>query len=72
MSVENRLSEREVIERLRAAVTAAGGQHAWARANGFTPPYVHDVLRGRRSLATRILDALGVERVEYYRDKRRP
>ncbi len=70
MSGENHLTERDVIERLRADVARAGSAQAWAAAHGFSPPYIHDVLRGRRSLATRILDALGVERIEYYRDKR--
>jgi hypothetical protein len=63
------LTEREVMERLRAAVTSAGGQRRFAAAHGFTPAYVHDVLHGKRGLAQRILDALGIERVVSYREK---
>jgi hypothetical protein len=65
------LTETQVIERLRAAVDATGGQKAFARAHNFTPAYVHDVLHGRRAPADRILEALGLERVVIYREKER-
>ncbi len=70
--VAERITKDELMSYFRAAVAAAGSQAAFARQHGIPSVYVGDVLRGRRSLATRILDALGVERVEYYRDKRRP
>lgn len=41
----------------------AGSQRAWAKAIGVTPPYVHDVLLGRREPGPAILRALGLERV---------
>ena len=63
------LTEQDVIERLRAAAAAAGSQRQFAKAHGFTPAYVHDVLHGKRAPAQRILDALGIERVTYYREK---
>lgn len=63
------LTEMQVIERLRAACKAAGGQKAFARLHGFTGAYVHDVLHGRRPPADRILDALGLERMTIYREK---
>lgn len=63
------MTEQEVIERLRAATEAAGGQRQFANANGFTPAYISDVLRGKRALADRILSALGLERVVTYRVK---
>jgi hypothetical protein len=63
------LTEQQVIERLRGACDAAGGQNKFARAHKFTPAYVHDVLHGRRAPADRILAALGLERVVIYREK---
>ena len=60
------LTEQEVLERLRAAVAAAGGQRKYAEAHGFSPAYVHDVLHGKRDLAKRILDTLGIERKVTY------
>jgi DNA-binding transcriptional regulator YdaS (Cro superfamily) len=56
------LTEAEVIARLQSAVVAAGGQRAFAKANGFTVAYVNDVLHGRRALADRIIATVGVER----------
>lgn len=63
------LTEQQVIERLRAACATAGGQKAFAKAHGFTPGYVSDVLRGKRAPADRILAALGVERIVVYREQ---
>lgn len=63
------LTEMQVIERLRAACKAAGGQKAFARLHDFTPAYVHDVLHGRRPPADRILAAIGLERIIVYREK---
>lgn len=63
------LTETQVIERLRAACDAAGGQKAFAKQHQLTPSYVHDVLHGRRPPADRILAALGIERVTVYQEK---
>lgn len=60
------LTEQEVRGRLRAAITEAGGQRAFAAAHGFTVAYVNDVVHGRRALADRILGAIGVERKVIY------
>jgi DNA-binding transcriptional regulator YdaS (Cro superfamily) len=60
------LTEQEVIERLRAAVSNIGGQRRFAQTHGFTPAYVHDVLHGKRALADRILMAIGVKRTIIY------
>lgn len=57
------LDEQDVIRRLRAAVDQAGGQRAFARAVGVTAAYVNDMLRGRRSVGVKVLDALGIERI---------
>lgn len=62
------LTEEQVVERLRAACTVAGGQKQFALTHKLTPAYVHDVLHGRRAPADRILKALGLERVTIYRE----
>jgi hypothetical protein len=63
------MTEQQVLERLRTAIDAAGGQRKFAEQHGFTPAYVHDVLYGKRALADRILAAIGVERLVVYRLK---
>lgn len=60
------LTEREVMERLRAAVKAAGGLRRFAEQHGFTASYVHDVLNDKRALADRICAAIGVQRAVAY------
>lgn len=40
-----------------------GGQGAWAKANGFHPSFVSDIIRGRRPLSRRLCEALGLERI---------
>jgi hypothetical protein len=58
----DKLTEQEVMERLREMVREAGGQRAFAAEHGFTVGYVNDVLHGKRALADRILATIGVER----------
>lgn len=60
------LREEDVIARLRAACVAAGGQTAWAAANGVSVPYVHDVCRGRRGPGDSVLRGLGLQREVRY------
>lgn len=48
---------------LKDACAAAGGQAAWAKAHGFSPAYVNDVLQARREPADNICTALGCRRV---------
>lgn len=62
------LTELQVIERLRAACIAAGGQKAFAKAHDLTPGYVHDVLHSKRAPAERILAAIGIERITMYQE----
>ena len=63
------LSEQDIADRLRAAIRTAGSQRAFARQHGISTQYVNDVLRGRRELGQKILDALGVERIVTYQEK---
>jgi DNA-binding transcriptional regulator YdaS (Cro superfamily) len=52
---------------LLAACNEAGGQRAWAHANGVSDAYVTDVLHGRREPGPSICNPLGYEREIQYR-----
>lgn len=64
------LNEQDMMERLRAAIQAAGSQKAFADAHKVSQQYVSDVLNGRRGVGKKILDALALEQVVSYREKR--
>jgi hypothetical protein len=64
-----RLTECDMLEMLRAACAEAGTQRAWANAHNLAPSFVNDVLKGKRGVTDRILDALGYEFIGYYRKK---
>lgn len=55
------ITEEEVAERFRAAVQAAGGQRAFAQANGLTASYINDIMNSRRGFSTRVLSIIGIE-----------
>ena len=59
-----------MLARLGRECEAPGGQAAWAKAHGVSAAYVNDVLRERREPGKAILDALGLEKVMTYREKR--
>jgi len=63
------LNQQDVIDRLRAAIEAAGSQAAFAEKHKISLQYVNDVLRGRREPGKLILEALGIERITLYREK---
>ncbi len=65
------LTEHEAARRFRAAVDAAGGQHAFAAAHGVTTGYINDLVHGRRKLNSRVLAWIGVEveTVTVYRER---
>ncbi|TXM97506.1 hypothetical protein FV242_31385 [Methylobacterium sp. WL64] len=58
----------EVVARLRARVTEAGSQKAFARAAGLHGPDLCQVLRGRAAPSERQCNAVGVERALVMRD----
>lgn len=64
------LTEQELIDRLRAAVVQVGSQKDFAQQHGISEQYLSDVLRSRREPGQKILDALSLERVVRYREKR--
>lgn len=61
------LTEQDVLNRLREACNAVGGQAAYAKLHDVSAAYVNDVLHGRRQLAGKILEALGLERISMFR-----
>lgn len=57
------LDSLDVCRRLMAACRQAGSQAKWARANGFSPQTVSDVLNSHSEPSGAILAALGLRRV---------
>jgi hypothetical protein len=60
------LTRAAVFLDLARAIEAAGGQKAWAAANGIAPQHLNDVLNTRREISDRILAALGLAKVTRY------
>ncbi len=57
------LSNAEVLQALREAVSASGSQRTYATRIGVSQAYLGDVLHGRRSPGERVLSALGLKRI---------
>lgn len=57
------LSNDEVLQALRDAVSAAGSQRTYATRIGVSQAYLGDVLHGRRHPSERVLSALGLRRI---------
>lgn len=53
------LSERDMRNILRHRCEEAGGQKAWAVANGVSPQHVSDILNGRRNVSAKIAKLVG-------------
>ena len=64
------LEEEIVLRELAEQVKKSGGQTEWARQMGVHRTSLNQVLRGKRPLTTKIIDALGLTRV-YIPDKTR-
>lgn len=64
------ITRDELTARIQAAVKVAGSQRALAKQWDVSPSYVTDLLRGLRDPGPKILDALGIERVVTYREKK--
>lgn len=56
----------DVYAALERACRDAGGQKAWAAAQGLAPQHVSDVLTSRREISDRVLAALGLRRAVRY------
>jgi transcriptional regulator with XRE-family HTH domain len=57
----------DVVSLLRREVQACGSQEAFATKAGVSQQYVGDILRGQRLPGEKILNALGLEKIAYYR-----
>jgi hypothetical protein len=51
---------------LKVAIFDAGGQKAWAEANGVSPQYVCDALQGRRDIGESIAKAFKLVPITLY------
>lgn len=60
-------TEQDILDHLRAAIHAIGSQKLFAQHYHISQQYLSDVLRGRREPGQKILDALGYERIVFYR-----
>lgn len=65
------LTELHVFARLRKACADAGSQAEWARRHGLSQAYVSAVLNSAQPPGTRILNALGLARVDRFVEVRR-
>ena len=57
------LDEKDVLQLLSEVVDRAGGQSAWARQTGVDRVYLNKVLRGKRPLSAKIIQALRLKKV---------
>jgi DNA-binding transcriptional regulator YdaS (Cro superfamily) len=55
-----------LISALRHDCNCSGSQRKWAKANGFSPAYVSDVLSGRRDVSENLAAKLGFRRVRQW------
>lgn len=46
-----------------------GTQKDFAAQCGVSAPYLHDMLKGRREIGDKVLEAIGIERLTVYRKK---
>ena len=56
------MTEDDAFKLLKEAVALAGSQRAFARAHGFSPAFLNDVLQRRRGISDAICRALRIER----------
>jgi hypothetical protein len=60
------LAHDDVLELLRSEVAKAGSQLKWAKDNGVSRPDVCRVLGGYRKVEPKILEALGLKKIDAY------
>lgn len=66
------LKTSDVINRLRTACKAVGGQKVWAARNGVSYGYLNDVINGRRPPGDSVLRSLNLQRAATTYEPRRP
>lgn len=64
------MNRTQLLSMLSKACKKAGGQKAWAEANGLSGAYICDVLNERRGIGESILKALGYQKIVLYRKVR--
>jgi transcriptional regulator with XRE-family HTH domain len=64
------ITREEMTDLIRKAADEAKTQRALARQWGVSPSYITDLLQGLRDPGPAILDAMGYERVIFYRKKK--
>lgn len=60
------MTKEQVIALLLEETRRAGSQKEWCRAHGISEQYVSDVLKGRRDVGNKVLEALGYRKVVIY------
>lgn len=69
---ESLWTAHDVVVALQSAIRAAGSQKAFAQQHAISEQYVADVLHKRREPGQKILDALGYEKMVFYRKRAIP
>jgi len=60
------MTKEDVLRLLRKMVAEAGGQKAFAKANGIEQSIISEVLHGHRDPPPRLLDKMGINREWMY------
>jgi hypothetical protein len=60
------LDDEDVLELLRSEIVKAGSQAEWAREKGVSRTNVCKILRGHLELQPKILEALGLKKINAY------
>lgn len=60
------LTVDQVVEKLITDIKRAGTQAAWARENGVSQSYLHDVIHRKRRPGAKILSALSLTSIRAY------
>jgi len=64
-----RYTQTQAKQLLEEAIRKAGSQAAFADLHGISRQYITDVLKNRRDLSGKILEAIGLEKVIEYQCK---
>jgi hypothetical protein len=66
----NLLDRDDVIGLLRSEVAKAGSQSKWAKEKGVSRVVVCRILGGNENVRDKIVDALELEKIEFYRKRK--
>jgi hypothetical protein len=71
MKRTRRYTEAEAYKLLNNEIRKAGSQAAFADSHGISRQYLTDVLKGRRDISGKILDALGLAKIVEFQSQER-